>query len=180
MKSNIALIGFMGAGKSAAGRALASAAGMDFLDLDRMVEEQAGRTIAEIFSLDGESAFRRMEAEIIKDAAARTNTVIACGGGVVLDQANIQALRRNAMIIYLTAEPSILLGRALNSREKRPLLQVFDPAAAMNDLLRHREPLYRAAADLTVNTSALDIEGVVQNILAERKTNDSLCFPEQD
>jgi shikimate kinase len=180
MKSNIALIGFMGAGKSAVGRALASAAGMDFLDLDHMIEERAGRSIAEIFSLDGEPAFRRMEAEIIKDAAVRTNTVIACGGGAVLDQANIEALRRNAVIIYLTAEPSILLGRVLKSRERRPLLQVLDPASAMNDLLKHREPLYRAAADLTVNTSVLDIEGVVQNILAERKTNDSLRFPQQD
>jgi shikimate kinase len=179
MKSNIALIGFMGAGKSAVGRALASAAGMDFLDLDKMVEEQAGRSISNIFSLDGEPSFRRMETEIIKDAAVRINTVIACGGGVVLDQVNIEAIRHNAVIIYLTAEPSILLGRVLNSRETRPLLQVFDPASAMKDLLKHREPLYRAAADLTVNTSALDIEGVVQNILAEIRKNESRSFTEQ-
>ena len=179
MKSNIALIGFMGAGKSAVGKALASAAGMDFLDLDKMVEERAGRSIAEIFSRDGEPAFRRMEAAIINDAAVRINTAIACGGGVVLDQSNIEALRHNAVIVYLTAEQSILLRRVLNSREKRPLLQIFDPAAAMNDLLKRREPLYEAAADLIVNTSALNIEGVVQNILVEMRKNESHSFPEQ-
>jgi shikimate kinase len=180
MKSNIALIGFMGAGKSAVGKALAVAAGMNFIDLDSLIEKKADRSISEIFARDGESTFRRIEAEIVNNATGRENTVIACGGGVVLDQANIEALRRNAVIIYLTAEPSILLRRVLNSRDKRPLLQIIDPAAAMDDLLKYREPLYKAAADLTVNTSALDIEGVVQNILAEIRKNESHSFTKQD
>jgi shikimate kinase len=179
MKSNIALIGFMGAGKSAVGKALAAAAGMDFIDLDNMIEEQAGKSISEIFARDGEASFRLIEAAIANDAAGRENTVIACGGGVVLDQANIEALRRNAVIIYLAAEPSTMLRRVLNSREKRPLLQTIDPAAAMDDLLKHREPLYEAAADRIVNTSDLDIGGVVQNILAEMRKNESHSFPEQ-
>ena len=167
MKSNIALIGFMGAGKSTVGKALAAAAGMDFVDLDTMIEEKAERSISEIFASDGEPTFRRMEATIVNDAACRENTVIACGGGIILDQANIVALRRNTFIIYLQAEPSVLLRRVLKSRDRRPLLQVFDPATAMDDLLKYREPLYKAAADLTVNTSALDIDGAVQKILAE-------------
>jgi len=178
MKTNIALIGFMGSGKSAVGRALASAAGMDFIDLDTAIEEKAGRSISEIFGGEGEPVFRRIESAIVNDAGSRENTVMACGGGVILDGANIEALRRNAVIIYLTAEPSILLRRVLNSREKRPLLQVFDPATAMDDLLKYREPLYKAAADLTVDTSALDIEGVAQNILVEMRKNDCHNFPE--
>jgi len=180
MKSNIALIGFMGAGKSAVGKALAAAAGMDFVDLDSMIERRAERSISEIFAREGEPTFRRIEAAIVNDAAGRENTVIACGGGVVLDQANIEALRRNAVIIYLAAEPSILLRRVLNSPKKRPLLQIVDPAAAMDDLLKYREPLYKAAADLTVNTSTLNIEGVVQNILADMRKNDSHSFTKQD
>jgi len=179
MKSNIALIGFMGAGKSAVGRTLAAAAGMDFIDLDSMIEEDAGRSISEIFAREGEATFRHIEAAITNDAAGRGNTVIACGGGVVLDQANIEALKRNAIIIYLRADPSILLRRVLKSRDRRPLLQVFDPATAMDDLLKRREPLYQAAADLIVNTTDLDIEGVVQNILAELRKNESHSFPEQ-
>jgi shikimate kinase len=180
MKSNIALIGFMGAGKSTVGRALAAAAGMDLIDLDTAIEEKAERSISEIFAGEGEPTFRRFEATIVGEAAGRENTVIVCGGGVVLDQANIEALRHNAVIIYLSAEPSVMLRRVLHSREKRPLLQVFDPAAAMDDLLKHRKPLYEAAADITVDTSALDIEGVVQNILAEIRKNESLSFPKQD
>jgi len=180
MKSNIALIGFMGAGKSAVGRALAAAAGMDFVDLDSQIQEEAGRSISRIFSLDGEAAFRRFESKVVNDAAGRENTVIACGGGVILDQANIETLKRNAIIIYLPAEPSVLLRRILKSPEKRPLLQVFDPASAMDGLLKRRIPLYEAAADLTVNTSELDIESVVNKILTELRTNDSHNLPKQD
>jgi shikimate kinase len=180
MKSNIALIGFMGAGKSAVGRALATAAKMDFIDLDTAIEEQAGKSVSEIFSSEGEPVFRRIEAGVTTAAAGRQNTVIACGGGVVLDQANIEALRRNALIIYLAADPSIMLRRVLNSREKRPLLQIVDPAAAMDGLLKYREPLYEAAADRIVNTSDLSIEGVVQNILAEMRKDESYNIPKHD
>jgi len=179
MKSNIALIGFMGAGKSAVGRVLAAATKMDFIDIDTAVEEKAGRPITEIFAREGEPAFRRIEAAAVSDAAGRENTVVSCGGGVVLDRSNIDALRRNAMIIYLSAEPSVLLRRVLNSREKRPLLQMIDPAEAMDTLLKSRKPLYEEAADLKVNTSELDIDGVVQNILAEVRKNESHSFPEQ-
>ena len=180
MKSNVALIGFMGAGKSAVGRALAAATKMDFIDLDAVIEEKAGRSISEIFACEGEPVFRRIEAAITADAAGSENTVIACGGGVVLDQANIEALRCNAVIIYLSADPSVMLRRVLNSPEKRPLLQVIDPAEAMDGLLKHREPLYEASADRIVNTSDLGIEGVVQNILAEMRKDESFNFPEQD
>jgi shikimate kinase len=180
MKSNVALIGFMGAGKSAVGRALAAAAKMDFIDLDAVIEEKAGRSISEIFAREGEPVFRRIEAAITADAAGRENTVIACGGGVVLDQANIEALGCNAVIIYLSADPSVMLRRVLNSPEKRPLLQMIDPAAAMDGLLKHRKPLYEAAADLTVNTSDLDIDSVVQNILAEMRKDESFNFPKRD
>jgi shikimate kinase len=180
MKSNIALIGFMGAGKSSVGRALAAAAGMDFIDLDSAIEEKAGRSISEIFAREGEPVFRSIESSVTADAAGRENTVIACGGGVVLDHANIEALRRNALIIYLSANPSTMLRRVLNSREKRPLLQVFDPATAMDDLLKYREPLYAAAADLVVNTSDLDIAGVMKNIIEKMRKNESHSFTEQD
>ena len=180
MKSNIALIGFMGAGKSAVGRALAVAAKMDFIDIDTAIEEKAGISISEIFAREGEPVFRRIEAAAVSDAAGGENTVVSCGGGVVLDQANIEALRRNSVIIYLSAEPSIMLRRVLKSPEKRPLLQMIDPAEAMEGLLKHRKPLYETAADLTVNTSELDIGGVVQNIRAEMRKNESHSFPEQD
>jgi len=170
----------MGAGKSAVGRELAVAAGMDFIDLDSVIQQNAAMSISRIFSLDGEAAFRRIESKAVNDAAGSENTVIACGGGVVLDQSNIEALKRNATIVYLSAEPSILLRRVLNSPERRPMLQVFDPASTMDSLLKHRRPLYETAADLTIDTTALDIESVVKKIITELKTNESRNFPQQD
>jgi shikimate kinase len=180
MKNNVALIGFMGAGKSAVGRALASAVGMDFVDLDSLIRQKTGRSISQIFSSGGEAAFRRIESDAVSEIAASVNTVIACGGGVVLDRSNVEILKRNAVIVYLSAAPSILLRRVLNSPERRPLLQVVDPASAMDGLLKRRLPLYQAAADLTIDTSDLDIEGVVKKIVSELKFNESHSFPKQD
>ncbi len=180
MKSNIALIGFMGAGKSAVGGALAEATAMDFVDLDTRIRQKTGRAISEIFSFDGEAAFRRIESDALSEIAGLINTVIACGGGVVLDQSNVEILRRSAVIVYLSAAPSVLLRRVLNSPERRPLLQVVDPASAMDGLLKRRLPLYQAAADLTIDTSDLDIEGVVKKIVSELQLNESPTFQKQD
>jgi shikimate kinase len=179
MKNSIALIGFMGAGKSAVGKALAVESGMDFIDLDIQIQQKAGKSIPQIFSFDGEAAFRRIESDAVKELSGRENTVIACGGGVILDKSNMETLGCGAIIIYLKADPSVLLRRVLKSPDMRPLLQVVDPAPAMEGLLKRRIPLYESAADLTIDTSALDIEGVVKKILAELK-NESLNFSKQD
>jgi shikimate kinase len=173
MKSNIALIGFMGAGKSVAGRALAAKLGMEFVDLDSLIEEKAGRSIAEIFARDGEPAFRRMETEITSQVADKEKAVIACGGGIVLEQNNVGLLRESSIIIYLAAEPAILLRRVLKSRERRPLLDVTDPASTIDDLLKYRRPLYEKAADVIIDTSLLDISGVVGRISEELVKNES-------
>jgi shikimate kinase len=172
MRSNIALIGFMGAGKSAVGRALAAKLDMEFIDLDSLIQQTAGRPIADIFTRDGESAFRRMEAQITRQAAAKEQAVIACGGGIVLQQNNIDLLRRSSIMVYLSAEPAILLRRVLNSRERRPLLQVADPASVYS-LLKYRRPLYEKAADVIIDTSQLDISGAVVRIREELLKNES-------
>lgn len=173
MKSNIALIGFMGAGKSAVGRALATKLSMRFIDLDLQIQEKAGKSIAEIFARDGEPAFRLMEEEVSREAAAREATVISCGGGTVLAHQNTGLLRQTSVIVYLSADRDTLLRRVLNSKEKRPLLEVIDPASAMDDLLKHRRPLYEKAADIIIDTSRLDIAGVVERISEELVKNES-------
>ena len=173
MKTNIALIGFMGAGKSAVGRALAAKLDMECIDLDSLIEEMAGRPIAGIFARDGEPAFRRMEAEICEHVANREHAVIACGGGIVLEQNNIYLLRKSSFIVYLAAEPAILLQRILNSPEKRPLLEVEDPASAINDLLKYRRPLYEKAAHIIIDTSQLDIDSAAGKISEELVKNES-------
>jgi shikimate kinase len=173
MKTNIALIGFMGAGKSAAGRALAVKLDMEFIDLDSLIEKRAGRSIADIFSRDGEPAFRRMEAEAAAQVAGQEKKIIACGGGVVLEQNNISLLRKSSIIVYLAAGRDILLRRVLHSQERRPLLEVADPAAAIDGLLKYRSPLYEKAADIIIDTSQLDIAGVAGKISEELVNNES-------
>jgi len=173
LKSNIALIGFMGAGKSAAGRALAAKLDMEFIDLDSLLQESAGRSIAEIFARDGEPAFRSMESEISRQAATRERTVISCGGGIVLEQNNLDMIRKSSVIVCLAAEPAILLRRISNSRQRRPLLEVADPAAAIEGLLKSRRPLYEIAADIIIDTSQRDIAGVVDRISEELLKNES-------
>lgn len=166
MKTNIALIGFMGTGKTAVGRALARRLGKEFIELDPLIEKKAGKTIPRIFSEDGEIAFRELEIAAIKEIASRKNAVIACGGGVVLNRINIDRLRKEAVTIYLAASPKVILRRILKDAEERPLLNVADPAQTLTELLRFRKPFYERAADITVNTSRLSIEGVVNQIIA--------------
>ena len=174
MKTNIALIGFMGAGKSAAGRALAVKLDMNFIDLDSLIEKKTGSSIADIFSRDGEAAFRRIEAEAAAQVAGLKEKVIACGGGVVLEQNNISLLRESSIIVYLAAGRDILLRRVLHSQGRRPLLEVADPAAAIDGLLKYRIPLYEKAADIIIDTSGLDIAGVAGKISEELVNNESI------
>ena len=173
MKTNIALIGFMGAGKSAVGRALAVKLDMEFIDLDSLIEEKAGSSIPDIFARDGEPAFRRMETEITAQVAGNEKKVIACGGGIVLRQNNIDLLRQSSVIVYLAAGRDILLRRVLHSIERRPLLEVADPAAAIDGLLKYRRPLYEKAADIIIDTSKLDIAGAARRISEELLKNES-------
>jgi len=169
VKTSIALIGFMGTGKTAAGKALAEKLGKEFFELDPLIEKKAGKTIPAIFKEDGEIAFREFEIEAIKEVSKERNAVIACGGGVVLNKINIDRLKREAVIVYLTASPRVILRRTSRDAEERPLLTVANPALTIKELLRFRRPFYERAADTTVNTSRLDIDSVVTQIIAKIK-----------
>jgi shikimate kinase len=164
MRSNIALIGFMGTGKSAAGRILAEKLNKKFIEMDSLIEQRAGRFVAEIFQQDGEVAFRELEIEITKEISQNGNQVIACGGGVVLNKINIDRLAKDSVIVYLTALPGVILKRLADGSE-RPLLNVADPAQAIEELLRFREPFYGQAADFKVDTSKMDVNSVAEEII---------------
>lgn len=175
MKSNIALIGFMGAGKSAAGKALAAKLKMQFIELDSMVETKAGKPITDIFRFDGEPAFRKLESEVAVEASEKKQAVISCGGGIVLAPANIETLKRNAVIVYLQAGPDAILDRVKDSANIRPLLARTDPSRTITELLKARRPLYEKAADIVIDTSGLSIKDVVDRIIAGlAKTNESV------
>lgn len=173
MKSNIALIGFMGTGKTAAGRLLAEKLGRGFIELDALIEQIAGKTIPEIFAKDGETAFRELEIEATRDVAGKENTVVACGGGVVLNQINIDRLRKHSVIVYLTASPEAILKRTLSDTNERPLLVAEDKTGEVRKLLEFRQPFYERAADITVDTSGLEVAGVVEQIITGLKENEN-------
>jgi shikimate kinase len=173
MKSNIALIGFMGTGKTAVGKLLAGRLGKEFIELDALIEKKARKTIPKIFARDGEIAFRELEIEATKDVAERENTVIACGGGVVLNQINIDRLRKNSVIVYLTASPEAILERTSSDKDERPLLVAENKEEKVKALLEFRRPFYERAADITVDTSGLEVPGVVEQIIARLGENES-------
>jgi len=176
MKSSIALIGFMGVGKTAVGKVLAKKLNREFVELDSLIERKAGKPIPEIFEQDGEVAFRELEIEVTRGVAGNKNQVIACGGGIVLNKINIDRLKRDSIIVYLTASPRVILERVSNGDGGRPLLKVTNPALAIQELLRFRQPLYEQAADIIIDTSKMDADSVAEQIIEKVKEDENLSL----
>ncbi|MBZ0169202.1 Shikimate kinase [Candidatus Methylomirabilis lanthanidiphila] len=159
----IVLAGFMGTGKSVVGRRLAERLAVPFIDLDVAIEAAAGMTIPEIFASEGEPGFRRREREMIAGVAHRSAGVIATGGGAVVDPENLRNLKNGAVLVCLTAEPAVILHR-LGDDAGRPLLQSPDRLTRICELLAQRAPAY-AQADLSIDTSGMEIEEIVDRII---------------
>lgn len=144
---NIYLIGFMGAGKSTIGKLLARRLKRIFCDTDRLVEARAGRSIAAIFSQEGEDHFRTLERQVIKEISQQDGQVVALGGGAPLREENWRAIGSTGISIYLQADAEALFAR-LNDKGSRPLLADLegeDRLKKIRRLLRIREPYYKRA-----------------------------------
>jgi len=178
MKTSIALIGFMGTGKTEAGKALARKLNREFIELDLLIEQKAGKTIPQIFQQDGEIAFRELEIEAAREVATNRNQVIACGGGIVLNKINIDRLKKDSVIVYLSASPEVILRRTSGDRGGRPLLDVPDKVSEIRELVEFREPFYERAADIEIDTSKLDIPAVVEEIISRVRDSESYRFQE--
>lgn len=172
MKSNIALIGFMGTGKTAVGKVLAEKLGRKFVELDSLIEQKAGKSIPDIFQQDGEADFRELEIEVTKEVSKDKNLVIACGGGIVLNKINIDRLRQQSRIVYLTASLGVILKRVSGEAGERPLLKAASRALNIRELLGFRKPFYEGAADIIINTSKLDINSVAEQIINKLKDDE--------
>lgn len=160
---NLALIGFMGTGKSSAGRALADQLDFRFVDTDELIESRAGKTITQIFAQHGEPTFRELEKKIVEDLNGQKNLVIATGGGLAANPDNLASLKTHALVVCLWASPENIWER-VRYQSHRPLLQTPDPLGKIRELLAKREPFYRQA-DVLVNTERRPIKEVVQHVL---------------
>ena len=160
---NIALIGFMGAGKTSVGRLAAEQLHFDYLDTDEVIQSRTGRTITEIFSTDGEPAFRKMESDLVAELAARTKTVISTGGGLPVNPQNLNNLKKYALVVCLWASPEKIWERVKNQTH-RPLLHGPDPQKKIRDLLAVREPFYKQA-DVLLNTELRSVREVAQQLV---------------
>ena len=164
---NIYLIGFMGSGKSTVGAALASHLNLTLLDTDEMIVSQDGRDIPTIFDVSGEQYFRQLEREVISEVAgAPSPCVVSCGGGVVLSEANVSAMRSSGQVIWLTAPAEEILCR-VESDTNRPLLSGKKTLSDIETMMESRHAAYTAAADISIDTAGRGVEDIVSEIVSK-------------
>jgi len=168
--SNLVITGFSGTGKSLVGNEVARKLGWSFVDTDEEIVKQTGKAIAEIFKQEGEAKFRELERQTISKASQQSNTVIAIGGGAIVDPHNYEALAKNGLIFCLEAKPETIYERlfreaACNPQtEVRPLLAVENPLERIRQLKASRQPYY-AKADWTIHTDGLTINEVAEEVV---------------
>jgi XRE family aerobic/anaerobic benzoate catabolism transcriptional regulator len=168
----VALIGLRGSGKSTVGPELARRLGRPFVELDALIEEEAGLGLAEIFAIQGESYYRRVEREVLTKFVLRgLPAVLATGGSLVTDRATFELLKEQTTTIWFRARPKLHLQRVSAQGDRRPMAGRADPLSDLKLLLNEREPLY-SEADITIDTTALSPEEVAKEavrLLGERE-----------
>ena len=153
-RQNVVLIGFMGAGKSTIGERVAKGLGFTFVDTDSLIEKREGKSIPKIFADSGESGFRERESAALESLASLEHIVLATGGGIVTVPSNAALLRELGFVVWLNSGEDAIF-RRVSKNQNRPLLRTPRPRETIRDLLREREPLYRACADLEIDTTDL-------------------------
>ncbi len=164
MKANLVLTGFMGTGKSTVGPLAAARLGMQFVDMDPLIEARAGLSVAEIFAAHGEAAFREMETALCHELAQAGGMVIATGGGALLNPVNRALLESTGLIVCLTCDVETIMAR-VGTATDRPLLGAEDRAGRVRSLLERRAPIY-ATLPARVDTTGLTPEEVTEKVVA--------------
>lgn len=164
-RGNLFLVGMMGAGKTTLGRALAQRLAMPFVDTDRVLVERTGVPVTTIFEIEGEQGFRRRESAVLAELAEGEARVVATGGGAVLSAANRELMRSRGTVVYLRARLEYLWERTRHDTG-RPLLATADPRATLGRILQERDPLYREAAHIVVETGSQSAATLVGRVIA--------------
>ena len=175
-RDHVFLGGMMGAGKTTLGRALAHRLRMEFIDTDRLMVDRTGVPVATIFEIEGEEGFRRRESGILAEVAEGDSRVIATGGGAVLADENREVMRRRGTVVYLRARVDSLWERVRHDTT-RPLLATPDPKGTLADLLARRDPLYREAAHIIVDTGSQSTGTLLNRVVAALRQNAARVTP---
>ena len=165
MGGHIFLVGMMGAGKTTVGKSLARRLERPFVDTDKLLVERTGAPVATIFEVEGEAGFRRREAALLRELAPEPGCVVATGGGAILDPENRRVMRDSGTVVYLRARVEHLWERTRHDTS-RPLLANDDPRGTLARLLAERDPLYREAAHLIIDTGTQSVTTILQRVLA--------------
>lgn len=160
---NLYLVGFMGTGKTTVSRIVAARLEHRWLDSDHEIERLQGKPIAEIFATAGEPAFREMERDFIQNGHPAERTVVACGGGLVIQEDMLAELQKRGVVICLHATVETILRRTAGSRQ-RPLLNVEDPEKRIRELYAVRDPIYRRSGSVILTDNRPQID-VVQHVM---------------
>ena len=164
---NIILIGYRCTGKTSVGRRITERFQLPFYDTDELITSRTGRAIGEIVGERGWGFFREEEKAVIRGLAGAADTVIAVGGGAVMEAENREVLKRSGLFIWLTADMRTIVQRMKSDKagaEQRPPLFGGSSAREASETLKERMPIYRELADLTVDTSGKGIEAVVEEV----------------
>lgn len=164
LKKTIVMVGMMGAGKTAVGRALAARLNAPFLDSDHEIEAAANMTIPEIFERDGEPFFREKETQVISRLLEEERGVLSTGGGAFLAEVNRDVIAEKGVAVWLQADLEVLWNR-VKHKDTRPLLRTADPRATLAGLYEARVPLYAKADVIVRSDGQVSIEGMVDRVL---------------
>ena len=172
LKEHIFMIGFMGVGKTSTSRELSKKLGVREIDTDAMIVEKEGKAISEIFADEGEEYFRHVETGMLDAIADFKPCIVSCGGGMVMRQVNVDKMKQQGRILLLTASPETIYEHVKDSTN-RPLLNGNMNVPYIKELMDAREPKYRAAADIIIETDGctpLQVADKIMDVLkAERK-----------
>jgi len=173
---NLVLIGYRATGKTSVGVRLAEVLERPFVDLDQVLIREAGRSVADIVAQGGWAEFRRLEKELVARYRDVRGLVLATGGGVILDPNNVAALRKNGILIWLTAEPAAIQARLAQDQPRdanRPSLTGGDTIREVAAVAAERAPLYQAAAQISIDTSHRSVGQVVKLVLAALESEEA-------
>ena len=174
---NLILIGYRSAGKTIVGKRLAERLGIPFCDTDELISRRTGRSVREIVAEKGWESFRREERIVIKGLTFMHGSVIALGGGALMNPANLELLKGKGLFIWLTADAATIVERMEKdgaTREQRPPLTNEDPLSETAALLKEREPVYRVISDLIVDTAGRSVEEITEKIIKLVRENSQI------